>query len=101
MLQIVWRFELRPEAVARFEAVYGPEGDWAVLFRNSPHYYRTSLIRKEDVPAVYEIIDEWRDKEAFDAFKREFREQYEALDKRCEDLTIKETQVGEFIRQQR
>ena len=45
MFVVVWRFEIAEEKVAAFESAYGPEGNWAQLFRKSPEYLGTELLR--------------------------------------------------------
>lgn len=99
MLQIVWHFEVKPDCVTEFESIYGSEGDWAILFRNSPFYRGTRLLRKQASPPVYEVIDSWQDVESYQQFKADFRQEYDSLDKRCERLTVKETPIGYFQRE--
>ena len=33
MFVALWEFEVKPGCEDRFETVYGPDGDWASLFR--------------------------------------------------------------------
>lgn len=99
LLQIVWHFEVKPDCVTEFESIYGSEGDWAILFRNSPFYRGTRLLRKQASPPVYEVIDSWQDVESYQQFKADFRQEYDSLDKRCERLTVKETPIGYFQRE--
>ena len=45
MFVVVWQFEIAEEKISAFEAAYGPEGNWAQLFRSSPEYLGTELLR--------------------------------------------------------
>ena len=45
MIVIVWEFRVQPGQAAGFERAYAPEGDWARLFRRSPAYRGTELLR--------------------------------------------------------
>ncbi|MEX2271508.1 MAG: hypothetical protein WD690_08565 [Vicinamibacterales bacterium] len=36
MIQVVWQFVVKEEAVDRFERAYGPNGEWARLFARHP-----------------------------------------------------------------
>ena len=94
MVRVIWNFEVRPEFVNEFESVYGPDGDWAQLFRRSDLYRGTELIKKQDSPAIYEVIDHWWSMQAYDAFKAQNRAAYDSLDKECERLTVKEAPMG-------
>ena len=50
MFVVVWQFEIAEEKVPAFEAAYGPEGAWAKLFRTSPDYLGTELLRDAYIP---------------------------------------------------
>lgn len=92
----VWEFQVKPEAVSAFEETYGPDGAWAQLFRQSPDYRGTELIRDLERPGRYLTLDHWTSREAFRRFKQDYHADYTVLDKRCENLTEDEALVGEF-----
>ena len=92
----IWEFEIKPESGAQFEEIYGQDGAWAQLFRQSPEYRGTKLTRDVTRPRRYLTIDYWISREAFHRFKREHAAEYAMLDKQCESLTEHETMVGEF-----
>ena len=96
MFIVVWQFEIAEEKIAAFEAAYGPEGDWARLFRTSPDYHGTELLRDAYVPGSYLTIDRWASEDAFRAFRRDHDADYEKLDRTCDDLTQKETRIGAY-----
>jgi len=96
MFVVVWRFEVAEENLAGFEAAYGPEGSWAQLFRTSPHYQGTELLRDAYVPGVYLTIDRWSSEGEFRAFRREHDQEYERQDRACDALTAKETRIGAY-----
>jgi hypothetical protein len=96
MLYIFWEFLAKPEKIAEFEQRYGSHGDWAQLFRRSPHFKGTVLGRDLNVPDHYLVTDTWDDAASFAAFKIDFREPYEQLDLICEELTLEEKHIGNF-----
>ncbi len=96
MFVVVWQFEIAEEKIAGFEAAYGPEGTWAQLFRTSPDYLKTELLRDAYVPGSYLTIDRWASEEAFRAFRKEHDAAYETLDRACDDLTSRETRIGAY-----
>ena len=96
MFVVVWQFEIAEEKVAAFEAAYGPEGAWARLFRTSPDYRGTELLRDAYIPDSYLTIDRWTSEEAFRAFRRDHDAGYEALDRTCDALTSRETRIGAY-----
>ena len=74
MIAIVFRYEVRePES---FEAVYGPDGEWAAFFRQGTGYIGTELLHDVDEPERYLVIDRWESAEAYNTFATEHREDY-------------------------
>ncbi len=94
MIAVLWTYRVRPECIADFEAIYSATGDWADLFRQASGYGGTELLRQGD--GRYATIDRWSQRADFDRFREEFREGYDALDRRCSALTLEEALVGIF-----
>jgi heme-degrading monooxygenase HmoA len=91
MIEIHWRFTVKPEHRAAFETTYASDGAWAVLFARADGYLGTELLHDED--GTYRTIDRWRAQEDFDAFKTAYREEYEALDRSTEGWTLAEERM--------
>jgi heme-degrading monooxygenase HmoA len=96
MFVVVWQFEIAEDRISAFESAYGPEGAWTKLFRLSPDYRGTELLRDAYVPGNYLTIDHWDSEAAFRAFRKEHDAAYEALDRTCDDLTARETRIGAY-----
>lgn len=96
MFVVIWQFEIAEEKVPAFEAAYGPQGSWAQLFRSSPHYQGTELLRDAYVPGSYLTIDRWASEEDFREFRKQHDQEYETIDRSCDDLTGRETRIGAF-----
>lgn len=92
----LWEFEVSLELVADFEKQYGPAGTWAQLFRRSPDYIETLLLKDKAVPGRYLTVDRWRSEDAYLTFKSAFATQYAQLDNECERLTVGERSLGGF-----
>ena len=92
----LWAFEVAAERARDFERVYGPDGDWARLFARAPGYLGTELLKDTLRSGRYLTIDRWSSAAAFDAFKQEWKAEYDALDRACEALTASETPLGAF-----
>ncbi len=91
---IVWEFTPREGMEREFESVYGPNGAWAKLFARSARFLGTELLRGAD--GAYFTIDRWESSEGFAAFQRQWRLDYEALDRQSDALTEEETLIGRF-----
>jgi len=86
----VWEFDVAEGRTAEFEEIYGPEGAWVALFRRASGYRATRLVRSAEHRRRYFTVDEWDSKAGYDAFRRQFANEFEALDRRCESLTVSE-----------
>ncbi|MGA2674016.1 MAG: antibiotic biosynthesis monooxygenase family protein [Terracidiphilus sp.] len=96
MFVVVWQFEIAEEKVAAFEAAYSSEGTWAQLFRTSPNYLGTELLRDAYIAGNYLTIDRWASEEAFRAFRKDHDADYETIDRACDELTSRETRIGAY-----
>lgn len=92
----IWEFQVKPDSISVFEKIYGPNGAWAQLFRRSPDYLGTELLRDLNHPGRYLTLDRWTSREALLRFKQDHHADYSALDKQCESLTEHEALLGEF-----
>lgn len=92
----LWEFQVDPGMEAAFEAHYGPTGTWARLFRLSPDYIETLLLKDNAAPGRYLTLDRWRSEEGYQAFRSAHATQYAQLDKECARLTAAERSLGAF-----
>ncbi|MBL8542576.1 MAG: antibiotic biosynthesis monooxygenase [Hyphomonadaceae bacterium] len=91
---ILWSYEVAPEHERAFIAAYGPEGDWARLFATAAGFLGVDLYRDG---ARFLTIDRWQSEAAFQAFQAARGAEYQALDARCDALTLAETRLGAFV----
>jgi heme-degrading monooxygenase HmoA len=98
MYALVWEFRVNREREAAFRRVYGAEGDWARLFRRSAGYLGSELLEGESGgdERRYLTIDRWASRENFESFHGAWQDEYRALDKACEALTVEETFRGAY-----
>jgi heme-degrading monooxygenase HmoA len=94
---LVWEYRVPAASAAEFERRYGPDGDWAQLFRRGAGYLGTQLLRDAGEPGRYVTCDRWRRLADFAAFKATFGAQYAALDAQCDALTEEERALGQFV----
>lgn len=74
---------------------------WEFLVRadgQAEGYLGTELLRDRGNRLRYLTIDHWTGVEAWQAFRERFAAQYQALDRQCQDLTERETLLGEHDR---
>src|ERR1044072_4972599 len=79
MLVIVWEYMARPDRLAEFESLYRPDGPWVELFKKSPGFVSTTLMRDVHDTHRFVIADRWMSEASYEAFKLEFAPEYESL----------------------
>ncbi len=94
----VWAFIVSESSALEFEECYGPDGDWARLFRKSTGYLKTELFRDKTDPLRYLTIDHWQSEKDYSKFLATFKAEYGELDRRYEALTAQETKIGTFTK---
>jgi heme-degrading monooxygenase HmoA len=74
VIALVFSYEVRD--AAQFEAVYGPEGEWAQFFTGARGYIGTELLRDVEARGRYLVVDRWESSDAYNAFVAERRDEY-------------------------
>ena len=96
MLVIVWEYMARPDRLEEFETLYRPDGAWVELFKKSPGFLSTTLMRDTRDLHRFVIADRWTSEAAYESFKREFATEYQTLSERGERLHRAEHLIGRF-----
>ena len=96
MFVTLWEFEVKPGSEELFERTYGPEGEWARLFRRDARYLATRLLRDVSATRVYVTMDSWESRAVYEEFREKFAARYRELDRKCEAMTVSERHLGEY-----
>ncbi|MGH9787200.1 MAG: antibiotic biosynthesis monooxygenase family protein [Candidatus Acidiferrales bacterium] len=96
MLYILWEYRVHKTRRRSFERHYSATGAWVRFFRKGRGYRGTILLRNREKPNRYFTIDRWVSLAEYRRFRRRHQKHYDALDKRFERLTEKETCLGYF-----
>ena len=92
----IWSYRVREGCEGDFEALYGSDGAWVRLFRKSPEFLGTDLLRDRNTESHYVTVDQWTSERAHREFVASHRKEFNDLDSQGERLTTKETQLGDF-----
>jgi len=93
----IWQYQIRPDCRSDFLKAYSPSGDWAELFSRDPSYLGTKLLQDAEDENGYATIDYWRSRSDRDSFRERFSAEYNELDRRCEEFTVNEHFVGDYV----
>ena len=96
MLVVVWEYRARPERAEEFESFYRADGPWGDLFRESPAFISTTLMKDLADPLRFLVADRWTSETLYDEFKRRAADRYVDLSERGRRLYERETEIGRF-----
>jgi len=96
MFLALWEFEVKSGCEERFRSAYGPQGPWVRLFRTDSNFVETRLLQDVAQPGKFITLDFWHTRAAYESFKGLNHQAYAAIDKTCEELTTRESPLGEF-----
>lgn len=91
-----WEFTAAPDKLEEFKRVYGEDGEWVRLFRRAAGYLRSELLQDQANPWRFITVDYWESEAAWRSFREKFLHEYENLDVVCEQVTIRERELGRF-----
>jgi len=94
---VIWEFTVNPAFRDAFERAYGPDGDWARLFRPCTGYIATELLHDAEQPDRCLTLDYWRLPEQYVAAMTQVAKDYAAIDATCAEYTLSERRVGNFV----
>jgi quinol monooxygenase YgiN len=59
MIAIMWQFDVKKGREAEFEQLYGADGEWTAMTRNTRSYLGSSFLRDQNRSARYILIEYW------------------------------------------
>jgi heme-degrading monooxygenase HmoA len=89
----VFLYEVDNAGRAAFEAVYGPDGEWARYFAAGDGYLGTELLRSGE---RYLLIDRWRSRGDYEAFLAADAQEYARRNEEARALWRREEILGRF-----
>lgn len=92
----IWEYEADPESKDEFVRYYNSDGVWVQLFKRSKGYVGTELLQDIKSENRFVTIDTWNSKGSRDEFMKEYASEYDSLDKKCAEFTVKENMIGAF-----
>lgn len=93
----IWEYTVDPARQAEFLSAYKRDGTWAQLMSRHPGYLGTKLLQDVETDNRFVTVDYWASKSHRDAFREEFSSEFDQLDRECEQFTVREMFVGDFL----
>lgn len=96
--EIVWSYDVGPDAREAFERAYGSAGDWAQLFSRGDGFIEVVLLADATAPGRYLTIDRWSDAASFDTFMTLHGDAYAGLDDELAPISSRGERLGAYVR---
>jgi quinol monooxygenase YgiN len=66
MIAVMWRFDVKQGQEKEFERLYGADGEWTALNRQTRSYLGSSFLRDQNEPARYLLVEYWSEMLVFE-----------------------------------
>lgn len=97
MIEIIWEYMVKEEALGSFELAYGPGGAWSKLFSRSTGFRGMTLLRDAEDSHRFLSIDVWDSIGLRERALDEHSLEYAKLDSSFAEWTDSETELGVFV----
>ena len=69
MIAIMWEFAVRDGLEAEFERMYGANGEWTAMNRQTRSYLGTSFLRDQNTPSRYIVVEYWSEMLVYEQYR--------------------------------
>jgi len=96
MIAVMWQFDVKRGREKEFEALYGVDGDWTALNRQTRSYLGSSFLRDQNQPARYLLVEYWSEMLVYEEHKTFHKQQLAHLHARRDELVAAVEPAGVF-----
>jgi hypothetical protein len=96
MIAIMWHFDVKPGKEAEFETLYGAEGEWTALNRDTRSYLGTSFLKDQNQSSHYIVIEYWSEMLVYEAHRSYRSSAIDALERKRNALIQSVDPLGVF-----
>jgi len=96
VVAVVWQFDIRPGAADKFERLYGADGEWTKLSRQSRSFLGSSFLRDIRTESRYLLVEYWGEMVVYEKHVADFSDELITLEQEREKLVDRMETVGVF-----
>ena len=96
MIAIMWQFDVKDERSAEFEELYGVDGEWATMNRQTRSYLGSSFLRDQNRSSRYVVVEYWSEMVVYEQHRAYRSDVIEALEARLAEIVKSIEPVGVF-----
>ena len=96
MIAIIWQFDVRQGRESEFERLYGVDGEWTQLNRQTRSYLGSSFLKDQNRAARYVLVEYWSEMLVYEQHRSSRTKAIESLEKRSAELIEATEPLGIF-----
>lgn len=96
MIAIMWQFDVKPGREKEFEQLYGVDGDWTQINRQTRSYLGSSFLRDQSSASRYVVIEYWSEMLVYEQHRVYRSDAVATLEQRSAELVESTEPLGIF-----
>lgn len=96
MIAIMWQFNVKDGREAEFEQLYGEDGQWATMNRQTRSYLGSSFLRDQNQPSRYLVIEYWSEMLVYEQHRTYRSDAMTSIEGQLSELTDSVEPLGIF-----
>jgi quinol monooxygenase YgiN len=96
MIAVVWQFDVTQGREQEFEKLYGADGDWTALNRQTRSYLGSSFLRDQNRPLRYLLTEYWSEMVVYEQHRASRAALIESIEQRRAELVAAMEPLGIF-----
>jgi quinol monooxygenase YgiN len=86
MIAVMWQFDVKKGREEEFEKLYGADGDWTALNRQTRSYLGSSFLHDQNRSSRYLLIEYWSEMIVYEQHRTSRSTMIESIDTRRAEL---------------
>jgi quinol monooxygenase YgiN len=96
MIAIVWQFDVKRGHENEFEQLYGADGEWTQVNRQTRSYLGSSFLRDQSRTSRYVVVEYWSEMLVYEQHRAYRSDMIDSLEQRREALIDSVEPLGVF-----
>ena len=96
MIAIMWRFDVKNGRETDFEQLYGADGEWTAMNRQTRSYLGSSFLRDQNEPSRYMVIEYWSEMIVYERHRASHTKAVASIEDRSTTLVKSVEPMGIF-----
>jgi quinol monooxygenase YgiN len=96
MIAVMWQFDVKKGREKEFETLYGVDGDWTALNRQTRSYLGSSFLRDQNLSSRYLLIEYWSEMIVYEQHRASRSAVIESIEERRTELVEAMEPLGIF-----